>query len=76
MQFLVPPASPVLQPPGFYVNNLPPAPAGVEWWAYRPGVPLLPTPAEVLGANYSRCGWLRDLSQLRCEIGPALHRGA
>lgn len=49
-------APPAAQPPDFYVRNLPPAPAGVEWWEYRPGVPLLPQPAEVLGANYSRCG--------------------
>lgn len=42
------------QPPDFYVHNLPPAPPGLEWWAYRAEVPLLPSPAEVLGPNYTR----------------------
>lgn len=45
---------PAPQPPAFYQGNLPPAPAGLEWWEFRPGVPLLPTPAEALGPKYTR----------------------
>ena len=39
---------------GFYAGDVPPAPAGMQWWEYLPDVPPLPTPAEILGANYSR----------------------
>lgn len=45
------------QAPHFYEHDLPPAPAGLEWWEYLPDVPLLPPPAEVLGPNFTRFGW-------------------
>lgn len=46
-----------MQPPDFYEADIPPAPAGLEWWEYKPDVLLLPSPEEVLGPNFSRCGW-------------------
>lgn len=46
----------MLQAPNFYAKT-PPAPAGVEWWHYNPGVPPLPDPSSVLGSNYTGYGW-------------------
>ena len=46
----------MFQAPNFYAKT-PPAPAGVEWWHYNPGVPPLPDPSSVLGSNYTGYGW-------------------
>ncbi|KAL6782290.1 hypothetical protein ACKKBG_A06245 [Auxenochlorella protothecoides x Auxenochlorella symbiontica] len=46
--------------PEFYNTDIPPAPPGLVWWEYLPGVPDLPDPEVLLGANYSRYGWRYD----------------
>ncbi|KAK9804434.1 hypothetical protein WJX72_012500 [[Myrmecia] bisecta] len=46
----------VIKAPNFF-QPTPPAPPGLEWWHYRPEVPPLPQPQEVLGSNYSAWGW-------------------
>lgn len=45
-----------MQAPNFYAE-VPPAPPGLEWWSYSPGVPPLPNPQDVLGPNYSTYYW-------------------
>lgn len=42
------------QAPPFYNTSIAPAPPGLEWWEYLPGVPALPDPASLLGPAYSR----------------------
>jgi hypothetical protein len=39
---------------------VPPAPEGLLWWKYAPGVPPLPTVASVLGASFSSYQWRYD----------------
>ena len=39
---------------------MPPAPAGLIWYEYAPGVPVLPAVSSVLGAAYSRYTWIYD----------------
>ena len=49
-----------LQTPDFYADT-PPAPAGLTWWHYRPGVPPLPQPATYFGlSNWTDWGWQYD----------------
>jgi hypothetical protein len=50
-----------LQVPQFYAP-VPPAPAGLVWYQYAPGVPVLPNVSSVLGASYSRYTWIYDSS--------------
>ena len=41
--------------------DVPPAPPGLIWWKYRPGVPPLPQPAAYFGlANWTDWGWRYD----------------
>ena len=47
------------QVPKFY-DDVPPAPDGLLWWKYAPGVPPLPTVASVLGASFSSYQWRYD----------------
>ena len=49
----------VLQIPQFYAP-VPPAPAGLIWYQYAPGVPALPTVSSVLGSAYSGYTWIYD----------------
>jgi hypothetical protein len=48
-----------VQVPKFY-DAVPPAPEGLLWWKYAPGVPPLPTVASVLGASFSSYQWRYD----------------
>lgn len=48
-----------MQVPDFY-TDVPPAPEGLIWWQYAPGVPPLPTVASVLGTAFSRYQWRYD----------------
>lgn len=56
-----PAAPPEVQPevPKFYAP-VPPAPDGLKWYKYRPGVPPLPSVAATLGSNYTGYFWMRD----------------
>ena len=46
-----------VQPPKIY-ENVPPAPAGLLWWHYAPGVPPLPNPEEYYqNSSWSSWGW-------------------
>ena len=46
-----------MQTPKIY-ENVPPAPAGLLWWHYAPGVPPLPNPEEYFhNSSWSRWGW-------------------
>ena len=46
-----------VQPPKIY-ENVPPAPAGLLWWHYAPGVPPLPNPQEYYqNSSWSSWGW-------------------
>ena len=47
------------QVPKFY-DDVPPAPEGLLWWKYAPGVPPLPTVASVLGSAFSSYQWRYD----------------
>ena len=51
----------LLQAPNFYAPT-PPAPAGLAWWRYNPGVPPLPDPGSILGSNFSQYQWRYDSS--------------
>ena len=53
--------SPRVQVPQFYAP-VPPAPAGLIWYQYAPGVPALPNVSSVLGSAYSRYTWIYDSS--------------
>ena len=50
-----------VQIPQFYAP-VPPAPAGLIWYEYAPGVPVLPNVSSVLGSAYSRYTWIYDSS--------------
>ena len=50
-----------MQVPQFYAP-VPPAPAGLVWYQYAPGVPVLPNVSSVLGEPYSRYTWIYDSS--------------
>ncbi len=39
---------------------MPPAPAGLIWYKYAPGVPPLPTVSSVLGSAYTGYTWIYD----------------
>ncbi len=41
---------------------MPPAPAGLIWYKYAPGVPPLPTVSSVLGSAYTGYTWIYDSS--------------
>ena len=46
-----------VQVPKIY-ENVPPAPAGLLWWHYAPGVPPLPNPEEYYhNSSWSSWGW-------------------
>ena len=46
-----------LQPPKIY-EKVPPAPPGLNWWHYAPGVPPLPAPQDYFkSGNWSNWGW-------------------
>ena len=47
------------QIPQFYAP-VPPAPAGLIWYKYAPGVPALPTVTSVLGSAYTGYTWIYD----------------
>eukprot|EP00891_Asterochloris_glomerata_P001750 jgi/Astpho2/1750/Aster-04171 len=50
-------ASSPIKPPKIY-ENVPPAPAGLLWWHYAPGVPPLPNPEEYYqNSSWSSWGW-------------------
>ncbi|KAK9811621.1 hypothetical protein WJX72_007134 [[Myrmecia] bisecta] len=52
----------IVAAPNFY-QQVPPAPAGLQWWHYRPEVPPLPDPASYLhDPNYTTWGWRYDSS--------------
>ncbi len=41
--------------------DVPPAPPGLIWWEYRPGVPPLPQPGTYFGlSNWTNWGWRYD----------------
>lgn len=41
--------------------DVPPAPPGLIWWEYRPGVPPLPQPVTYFGlSNWTNWGWKYD----------------
>ncbi|DBA81315.1 TPA: hypothetical protein ACH3X2_006925 [Trebouxia sp. C0005] len=45
------------QTPDMYAD-VPPAPPGLIWWEYRPGVPPLPQPVTYFGlSNWTNWGW-------------------
>ena len=47
----------LVQPPKIY-EKVPPAPAGLLWWHYAPGVPPLPNPQEYYqNSSWSSWGW-------------------
>ena len=48
-----------IKPPEMYNTSIPPAPPGLIWWQYLPGVPPLP-PVSSLGPGYERYGWRYD----------------
>lgn len=49
-----------LQTPDMYAD-VPPAPPGLIWWEYLPGVPPLPDPATYFGlSNWTNWGWRYD----------------
>ena len=50
----------LLQTPDMYAD-VPPAPPGLIWWEYRPGVPPLPQPVTYFGlSNWTNWGWRYD----------------
>ena len=51
-----------LQAPDFYDKNIPPAPAGLQWWKYKAGVPPLPDPVTFFNGSkeYENYGWKYD----------------
>lgn len=51
-----------LQVPAFYSSSVPPAPAGLKWMQYLPGVPVLPPVAALLGPAYTKYVWEYDQS--------------
>jgi hypothetical protein len=65
----------MLQPPNFY-DQSPPAPPGLIWWHFAPGVPPLPDPP------YPNYGWRYDpnwhpttyvfnnMDRVRCQALP------
>ncbi|KAL3134039.1 hypothetical protein ABBQ32_008471 [Trebouxia sp. C0010 RCD-2024] len=49
-----------LKTPDMYAD-VPPAPPGLIWWEYLPGVPPLPDPATYFGlSNWTNWGWQYD----------------
>ena len=54
-----PPPGPSSKVPKFYAPT-PPAPEGLVWWEYAPGVPPLPTVSSVLGAAFGKYQWRYD----------------
>ncbi|BDA46964.1 CSC1-like protein At4g02900 [Coccomyxa sp. Obi] len=49
-----------IKAPDFYAP-VPPAPPGLEWWHYKPGVPPLPHPSEFFHSDkYKSWGWRYD----------------
>jgi hypothetical protein len=50
------------QAPDFYDKNIPPAPAGLQWWRYKSDVPPLPDPASFFNGSrkYEGYGWKYD----------------
>ncbi|KAK9919147.1 hypothetical protein WJX75_009706 [Coccomyxa subellipsoidea] len=49
-----------IKAPDFYAS-VPPAPPGLEWWHYRPGVPPLPHPSQYFhNETYKSWGWRYD----------------
>ena len=49
-----------VQTPEMYAD-VPPAPPGLIWWEYLPGVPPLPDPATYFGlSNWTNWGWQYD----------------